>query len=98
MRAGKPKRTAKIDKALRKMREVARDRVAKREIMHFRIDKSSILGLFEMAGKKKQPVSAMVREWVLERLWQEQGDGTKLNAKSIERRLRALEKRLERET
>ena len=94
MNSTKSNKTARITKALNEMRSVAREEVAKREVLHFRIDKPSILEIYEVATRKKEPVGSMVREWVLERLQDEQGTKRKTNLKNIEQRLSALEKRI----
>ena len=79
----------------------AREEVAKREIFHFRIDTESILELYKLAEKRRKPVGAMVREWVLERLGHEKGGGSHTARQSdlaelsrIKERLSSLEKRL----
>jgi hypothetical protein len=46
----------------------ARAEVSKTEVMHFRVDPQNIEQLYVIAGQKKKPVGAMVREWVLERI------------------------------
>lgn len=86
-------RSTKITKALNKMEKTARRKVAKREVLHFRIDQSSISAIYEMASNKEKPVGTMIREWVLERLQKEQ-DMPQLepSLKNIEQRLSALEK------
>jgi type II secretory pathway component PulJ len=52
----------------RRMQEEALESVAARGQFNFRVDGQDIKRLYEQAGKQKKPVSAMVREWVLERL------------------------------
>ena len=68
------KRTPAINKALKEMKQAARQDIAKRCILHFRIDEASILELYEIAGIKKQPIGALLREWMLERLDEEKGN------------------------
>lgn len=55
------------------MTKEAQIAVAKRGIMQFRADPEDILELYNLATVRKQPISTMVREWVLERLAQERG-------------------------
>lgn len=52
----------------KKIQEEALESVAARGQFNFRLDGSDIKRLYELAGKRQKPVSAMVREWVLERL------------------------------
>jgi hypothetical protein len=42
--------------------------VAARGQFNFRLNGKEIKRLYQLAGKRQKPVSAMVREWVLERL------------------------------
>jgi hypothetical protein len=87
-------RTARISKALEEMKQAARVDIARRRILHFRIGESNILEIYEMAATKKQPVGTMVREWVLERLKQEQGGSSNNKLHDIEKRVNTLERRL----
>lgn len=94
MKSSKPSRMARITAALNKLRKTARAEVAKREVLHFRIDKPSILEIYEVAAHKKEPVGSMIREWVLDRLQEEQGNSGKGSLRTMEQRLSAIEKRL----
>jgi hypothetical protein len=51
----------------------AKTRVAKTEIVQFRLDADNITRLYEFATELKKPVGTMVREWVLERMAAERG-------------------------
>lgn len=42
--------------------------------MQFRAEPDDILALYDLAEKRKQRISTMIREWVLERLDQERGN------------------------
>lgn len=50
----------------------ALESVAKSEQFNFRVDSETIKRLYKVAADQKKPVGALVREWVLERLNQEQ--------------------------
>ena len=49
-----------------------KNEIAKREVIHFRINEHSLKQLQDLALKQKLHVGALVREWVLERLTAEQ--------------------------
>ncbi len=49
----------------------ARAEVAKTGIVQFRIDEESVQKLYDRASLVKKPVGTMAREWVLERLAEE---------------------------
>ncbi|SRR5579885_1086033 len=87
------RKTERIAQALNEMRQAARADVAKRCVLHVRIDEPSILELYAVAASKKQPIGTMIREWLLERLEQERSGGTGDKIGDIERRLSALERR-----
>jgi hypothetical protein len=72
----------------------AKAELAKTEIVQFRLDPENIMGLFELAELHRKPVGTMVREWVLEKMRQEQSTPLNSNLRSIENRLSALEKRI----
>ncbi len=57
-----------------RMTQSAQAAVAKRGIMQFRAEPEDILALYDLATKRKQRVSTMIREWVLERFEQESGN------------------------
>jgi hypothetical protein len=62
---------AKMTKAELKKRKaalssLARQQLAKTEIMRFRLEPDNIINLYKLAEKKKVHVSTMVRNWVLE--------------------------------
>jgi hypothetical protein len=57
-----------------RMTKEAQAAVAKRGIMQFRAESQDILALYNLAVKRSQPISTMIREWVLERLEQERGN------------------------
>jgi hypothetical protein len=42
--------------------------IAKREVIHFRLNEQGLKNLQDLAVKRKTHVGALVREWVLERL------------------------------
>jgi hypothetical protein len=46
--------------------------IAKTEQLNLRIDADAIERLYEMSGKLGKPVGTMVREWIMERLDQEE--------------------------
>jgi hypothetical protein len=56
----------------KKIQDEALESVAARGQFNFRLEGSDIKRLYELAGKRKIPVSAMVREWVLDRLQTEE--------------------------
>jgi hypothetical protein len=58
------RRTANQQEALRS--------IAKTEQLNLRIDAEGIERLYEMSGKIGKPVGTMVREWIMERLEQEE--------------------------
>jgi len=73
----------------RKMQEEALESVAARGQFNFRLEGQYIKRLYELAGRRRQPVSAMVREWVLERLAVEENNkySVPLWAQELEQRL-----------
>lgn len=52
----------------RRLQEEALESVAARGQFNFRLDGKDIKRLYALAGKRQKAVSAIVREWVLERL------------------------------
>jgi len=56
----------------KKLQTEALETVAARGQFNFRLDGEDIKRLYELAGHRQQPVSTMVREWVLERLQMEE--------------------------
>ncbi len=50
----------------------ALESVAKSEQFNFRMDADTIKRLYKIAAQQRKPVGALVREWVLEKLEQEQ--------------------------
>ncbi len=73
----------------KKLQEEALETVAARGQFNFRLDGQDIKRLYELAGYRKLPVSAMVRDWVLERLSIEESSkfSTPLWAQELEQRL-----------
>lgn len=64
----------KIDKekAVANLRQEAHKRVTKDEVMKFRLESETLEQLLLLAQKQKKPAGALVREWVLEKLAQEE--------------------------
>ncbi|MBI4533206.1 MAG: ribbon-helix-helix protein, CopG family [Candidatus Melainabacteria bacterium] len=62
------------DQRRRRLQDEALESVAARGQFNFRLDGKDIKRLYELAGQRKKPVSAMVREWVLERLEREESN------------------------
>jgi hypothetical protein len=58
---------------LKKIRKEAIDRIAKTEQLQIRLDATLWDCLFKLATRRRQPVSAMVREWIIERANAEAG-------------------------
>lgn len=50
----------------------ALESVAKSEQFNFRVDAETIKQLYAIAGEQRKPVGALVREWIVDRLHQEQ--------------------------
>jgi hypothetical protein len=70
-----PKLTdAERDARRKRMQEEALDAVAARGQFNFRLEGQDIKRLYALAGTRQKPVSAMVREWVLERLETEEAN------------------------
>jgi hypothetical protein len=65
--------TEELERRKSEMTARARAEVAKTEIVQFRVDAENINKLYEYAAKTKMPIGTMVRQWVLERLKQEEG-------------------------
>lgn len=57
-----------------KIQDEALAAVAARGQFNFRLDGDDIKRLYAIAGQHKQPVSTMVREWVLQRLGEEEAN------------------------
>src|ERR1700733_14196359 len=55
-----------------KVASEALESVAKSEQFNFRVDADTIRRLYGIAGEQRKPVGALVREWILDRLQQEQ--------------------------
>jgi hypothetical protein len=87
-----------LQQRMTKLKLSARAQLAKTEVMHFRLDADSIEKLYAMAGKKRKPVGALVREWVLERLQTESGEKSKsamaVSLIEVNQRLQAIEQHL----
>jgi len=79
-----------------KLKASARAEVAKTEVMHFRMDAPSIEQLYVLAGQKKMPVGALVRQWVLERMQLESNPAAEMTVSLVDvsQRLKAIEKHL----
>lgn len=72
-----PKLTPKeLELRRKKLQEDALESVAARGQFNFRLDGTDIKRLYELAGNRQKPVSAMVREWVIERLAEEEANTT----------------------
>jgi len=65
---------AELMRRSERMTMEAQAAVSKRGIMQFRAAQEDISALYNLALKRDQRVSTMVREWVLERLEQERGN------------------------
>jgi hypothetical protein len=61
-----------LSKRVKKVQEEARLRLAKRGVMRFRCTEDDILRLNEFAFTAGMPVGALIRNWVIERLDQEE--------------------------
>lgn len=59
---------------MRKLEMAARSRaaVAKKELVQFRLEADKIVKLYEIAAENEMPMGTMLREWVSERIAQEQ--------------------------
>jgi hypothetical protein len=79
--------SGQLAKRKKQSREAARAQIAKSEVMHFRLDPNSIQRIYAVAEKQRKNPGALVREWVLERLGAESGEG-----QTLEQRVTALEK------
>jgi hypothetical protein len=66
----------KIDrqKAILSLRKEAEERVIKDEVMRFRLESETLQKLLELSKKTKKPAGTLVREWVIEKLEQLQGE------------------------
>lgn len=85
-----PKLTdAERERRRKKVQEEALELVATRGQFNFRLDGKDIKRLYKLAGKQERPVSALVREWVLERLEKEESSkySAPLWAQELEARL-----------
>jgi hypothetical protein len=76
MRKGKlsptaKKIAAKVAKQEAQLIEDARERVAQRGLMQFRLDPESIKELYALAKRKRKSAGGLVRDWVLENLERE---------------------------
>lgn len=68
-----PRLTDKEREARRKKVQMeALESIASRGQFNFRLNGDDIKRLYELADRRQKPVSAMVREWVLERLVMEE--------------------------
>lgn len=73
----------------------ARAEVAKTGIVQFRIDEESIQRLYACAAELKKPIGTMAREWVLERLAEEEGRSSSVTTKLYEDIMTAINLRFD---
>jgi hypothetical protein len=73
----------------------ARAEVAKTGIVQFRIDEESIQRLYVRASELKKPIGTMAREWVLERLAEEEGRSSSVTTKLYEDIMTAINLRFD---
>jgi len=73
----------------------AKAAVAKTEIVQFRLDRSNILRLYELAERNKKPLGTMVRDWVLERMTSE-STSRQLSLTQLPARVKLLESQIQR--
>jgi hypothetical protein len=89
----------KLNDSTKRLKALARKRVAQRQVFHFRLEAENIEALYEIAGKEKIPVGTMVRKWVTERLHEENSKKPKRNGdllnhiEDLDKRLKALERK-----
>jgi hypothetical protein len=83
-----------LQKRKTEMTRRARRDIAKTEIIQFRLDKSSILKLYELAEKNKKHVGTMVREWVLEKIENKQDKDSKHFFTGLPERVALLERKV----
>ena len=63
--------TPALEQRIGRVREKARDYIAKTEVVQFRLDEITHRELFSIAEQLRRPVGSIVREWVTERIKQE---------------------------
>jgi len=89
-----PKMTKEeLQKRKNEMTAQARAEVAKTEIVQFRVDAENISKLYDHAMASKMPIGTMVRQWVLERLRNE--ENRELNEKREDESLASLNAKLD---
>ncbi len=57
-----------LEKRMQQTAQTARNKIAQKEHVQFRMEPEKIQRLFEISAKKQQPVSALLRDWVSERI------------------------------
>lgn len=60
-----------IEKREAALAERSRQKIAQKQHVQFRLEPEKILRLFDVANAKQMPISALLRQWVSERLEQE---------------------------
>ncbi|HEY9785213.1 MAG TPA: hypothetical protein V6D17_07415 [Candidatus Obscuribacterales bacterium] len=77
-----------LEKRMSELEEVALNELARRGMLHFRMDVDDTLRLYKIAARNRKHVDDMIREWVLERLQEEESETTGV---SVEERLTRIE-------
>ncbi len=72
-----------LQKRKAELSKLARQELAKTEVMRFRLEPNNILKLCELAEQRCQHVGTMVRQWVLERMQTEMNPDDKTTPASI---------------
>lgn len=63
---------SKTDSRLQQTREAAKQLVAQKGNVQFRLDEETMLRLMALADAKKMPLGVLAREWTIERLEKEE--------------------------
>lgn len=85
-----------LSRRKRETLQQARAEVAKTGIVQFRIDEDSIQRLYARANELKKPIGTMAREWVLERLAEEEGRSSRVTTKLYEDIITSINSRFDR--
>ena len=85
-----------LSRRKRETLQQARAEVAKTGIVQFRIDEDSIQRLYARANELKKTIGTMAREWVLERLAEEEGRSSRVTTKLYEDIITSINSRFDR--
>lgn len=79
----------------KRMQDEARKSIVKSEQLNIRIDEDSLNRLYSLSAKLGKPVGSVVREWLLERLDQEEQESSNEQLETIVEMLTSLHRKID---